>query len=123
VWIFPYVVTTNDPIPPSGLCEAVTIGDGAVVCTSSIILPGYSLAVGAFVGALSRVSQDVPVGGLYVGNPGKLIGPVTRLRHKPSGKQHPWYGHHGDAYPEAAQNRIREIARIVENACDQWQVD
>jgi acetyltransferase-like isoleucine patch superfamily enzyme len=117
VWIFPYVVTTNDPLPPSGLCVGVTIGAGAVVCTSSVVLPGITLGIGAFIGAMSRVSTDVPAGGLYVGNPGLLLGPVTKLRHKPTGKQHPWYGHHADAYPSAAQQRILEISRIVDAAC------
>jgi acetyltransferase-like isoleucine patch superfamily enzyme len=117
VWIFPYVVTTNDPLPPSGMCVGVTIEDGAVVCTSSVILPGKTLGTGAFVGAMSRVSADVPAGGLYIGNPGKLIGPVTKLRHLESDKQHPWYNHHRDAYPVEAHARIAEIAAIVEEAC------
>ena len=29
VWIFPYVVLTNDPHPPSDVCKGVTVGDYA----------------------------------------------------------------------------------------------
>ena len=115
VWIFPYVVLTNDPLPPSWLKEGVTVGDGAVICTSSVILPGAQLGRGAFIAALSRAKGHIPAGALVVGE-SKIIGTVDRLKHKPSGKQHPWMTHASDNYPPEAKDRIAQIyALLVED--------
>ncbi|MBK8196760.1 MAG: hypothetical protein IPK75_00200 [Acidobacteria bacterium] len=119
VWVFPYVVTTNDPIPPSGLQVGCTLAAGSVVCTSSILLPGTHLGQGAFVGAMSRASGNVPAGALLVGNPGRVIGSVRRLVHAQTGKNHPWMTHHASAYPPEAQSRIKQILRDLEEACEQ----
>lgn len=43
VWIFPYVVLTNDPHPPSEVMAGVTIEDFAVIATMSVILPGVTV--------------------------------------------------------------------------------
>ena len=40
VWIFPYVVLTNDPHPPSETIVGVTVEDFAVIATMSVVLPG-----------------------------------------------------------------------------------
>ena len=119
VWIFPYVVTTNDPIPPSGLCEGVTLDAGSTVCTGSVVLPGTQVGVGAFIGAMTRAGGIIRAGALVIGNPAKMVGSVRRLKHVDSGKQHPWYTHHADAYPPKAQSRIAEILAEVETACDE----
>lgn len=116
VWIFPYVVLTNDPIPPSGLKEGVTLGAGSVICTSAVILPGASLGVGAFVAAMSRARGSVPAGALVVGGEGKIIGSIRKLKHRPSGKQHPWMSHFATAYPQDAQARIQALHHEVEAA-------
>ena len=50
-WIFPYVVLTNDPNPPSESLLGVTIEEFAVVSTGSVILPGLTIASGALFGA------------------------------------------------------------------------
>lgn len=109
VWIFPYVVLTNDPIPPSGLKEGVTVGEAAVICTSAVVLPGTVLGRGAFVAAMSRARGTVPAGALVVGFDGKIVGSIRKLRHRASGKQHPWMTHFSGYYPEAAQKRIHDI--------------
>ncbi len=118
VWIFPNAITTNDPIPPSGLCHGPRIGHGAAVCTGSVVLPRSIIGDGAFIGAMTRVGGEVPSGALVVGNPGQVVGSVRRLKDRETGKQHPWFGHHADAYPAAAQNRIRELLLQVGAACD-----
>jgi len=118
-WIFPYVVTTNDPIPPSGLCRGPRIEPGSSVCTGSIVLPETHIGVGAFIGAMTRAGGAVPAGALMVGNPGKVVGSVRRLKDKETNKQHPWYQHHNDAYPDEAQPRIRSLLQEVIIACDQ----
>jgi acyl-[acyl carrier protein]--UDP-N-acetylglucosamine O-acyltransferase len=60
VWLFPYVVLTNDPHPPSHVCMGVTIEKYAVVATMSVVLPGIVIHEGALVGAHSSVTKDVP---------------------------------------------------------------
>lgn len=116
VWIFPYVVLTNDPIPPSGLKEGVTLGAGSVVCTSAVVLPGANVGAGAFVAAMARARGDIPAGALVVGGEGKVIGSIKKLKHRPSGKQHPWMNHFAAAYPEEAQARIKALHQEVEAA-------
>jgi len=119
VWVFPYVVTTNDPIPPSGMQVGVTLEAGSVVCTSSILLPGTHLGTGAFVGAMSRASGLIASAALYVGNPGRVIGSIRRLSHAGTGKQHPWMTHHAQAYPHEAQQRINQLMQELLAECDQ----
>lgn len=118
VWIFPYVVTTNDPIPPSGLQVGTVIGAGSAICTSSVVLPGARLGEGVLVGAMTRAGGEVPAGALVVGNPGRIVGSVRRLNHLQSGKQHPWMGHFSAGYPDSARARIAQLRKIVDAACD-----
>ena len=115
VWLFPYVVLTNDPIPPSGLKYGATLSDGVVVCTAAIILPGADLDVGAFIAASAKVGGNVDKGALVVGERGKTIGDVRKLKHMETNKQHPWMNHFSNHYPEEAQNKIREIQQILSN--------
>lgn len=114
VWIFPYAVLTNDPIPPSGLKEGVTLGAGSAVCTSAVVLPGTRVGRGAFIGAMTRARGDIPGGALVVGPEGAIVGTIRKLRHKPSGKQHPWMSHFATYYPAEAQERIAALHREVE---------
>ncbi len=51
VWIFPYVVLTNDPTPPSETLLGVTIEEFAIIATGSIIMPGKHIGKDALVGA------------------------------------------------------------------------
>jgi len=105
VWIFPYVVLTNDPIPPSGLKEGVSVESGAVICTSSVVLPGAHVGRGTFVAALTKAKGRMEDWHMYVGERCTDVGSVAKLFHKPSGKRHPWMQHFR-SYPEPAQKRI-----------------
>lgn len=102
VWIFPYVVLTNDPHPPSDTCIGVTIEDFAVIATMSTILPGVNIAQGALVGAHSLVSRDVAPDTIVVGVPAKSVGPTTKI--KLTGQQdeaaYPWRRHFHRGYPQ-----------------------
>lgn len=51
VWIFPYVVLTNDPHPPSNVTVGCEIGDYAAIATMSIILPGVKVGQHSLIGA------------------------------------------------------------------------
>jgi len=101
VWIFPYVVLTNDPHPPSEILTGPTLEKRAIVATGSVVLPGVTVGEDALVGAGAVVKDDVPARQIYVGNPGKVVGDVTRIRHKATGKPaYPWYNHYRKGYPE-----------------------
>src|SRR5581483_1539376 len=59
VWIFPYVVLTNDPHPPSDVLIGVEVEDFASIATMSVILPGVKVGTHSLVAAHSSVSRDV----------------------------------------------------------------
>lgn len=91
VWIFPYVVITNDPNPPSDLLMGVTIEEFAIVATNSIVMPGVTIHKDSLVGAGTIVTKDVSEGKVMVGNPGKEICDTTKIKNKETGKDvYPW---------------------------------
>ncbi|MBU3213958.1 N-acetyltransferase [Clostridium estertheticum] len=91
VWIFPYVVLTNDPTPPSEVMLGVTIDSFAVIATGSIILPGVHICEDGFVGAGAVVNRDVPKEAVVVGNPAKEICSVSKIKNKLTGELvYPW---------------------------------
>lgn len=91
VWIFPYVILTNDPTPPSENLIGVTVESYAVIATGSIILPGVNIGEDSFVGAGSVVSKDVEKETLVVGNPVKKTFPIQNMKNKQTGAQvYPW---------------------------------
>jgi acetyltransferase-like isoleucine patch superfamily enzyme len=102
VWIFPYVVLTNDPYPPSdGFHAGVTIERFAVVATSSVVFPGVVIGQGSLVAAQSLVREDVPPEMIYSGNPGKVRAPAKRLLLSDrSGPAYPWRRHFHRGYPD-----------------------
>jgi acetyltransferase-like isoleucine patch superfamily enzyme len=104
VWIFPYVVLTNDPHPPSNVMMGVTIEDFAAIATMSIILPGVTVKSGALVGAHSSVSKTVASDTVVAGSPAKFICETSEIKLKDgSGESaYPWRRHFHRGYPEAA---------------------
>lgn len=90
VWIFPYVVLTNDPMPPSEELYGVTVADFAVICTQSTILPGVELGEDSFVGAGSIVTKNIDCRMLVVGNPARNKGDIGILRDKNGINKYPW---------------------------------
>lgn len=102
VWIFPYVVLTNDPHPPSSVMQGVTVEDFAVIATMSVILPGAKIAEGVFVGAHSCVGGRTQKDMLYSGSPAKKIGPASKIKLKDGSRQpaYPWRTHFHRGYPE-----------------------
>lgn len=91
VWIFPYVVLTNDPTPPSEQLAGVTLEPFCVICTGSLLLPGVRVGEDALVGAGSVVTRDVEPQMIAVGNPAKAMGPITKIHNKFTQEQvYPW---------------------------------
>ena len=54
---------------PTLEARPVTIGDGAWICMSALLLPGVTIGPGAVVGAGSVIAEDVPAHTLVSGNP------------------------------------------------------
>lgn len=101
VWLFPYVVLTNDATPPSdGPLVGPTIEDFAVVATMTTVLPGIRIGRGALVGAHSAVTRDVAEDRLVIGSPAKDIGPTSRVRLPDGTPAYPWRRHFHRGYPE-----------------------
>lgn len=91
VWIFPYCILTNDPIPPSNKLFGVTVKKYSVIATNSVVLPGVIIEEESFIGAKTLVNKNVEKGSLVVGNPMKYIGKTEKLINKNTGKVHyPW---------------------------------
>ncbi|MBB27880.1 MAG: N-acetyltransferase [Gemmatimonadetes bacterium] len=100
VWLFPRVQFTNDPLPPSNIREAVRLKDMVVIATGSILLPGITIGLGAFVGAGSVVRSDVPDIHCVSGNPALIFSTLDKLFNYEHGLSYPWPKHFIRGYPE-----------------------
>jgi acetyltransferase-like isoleucine patch superfamily enzyme len=103
VWIFPYVVLTNDPHPPSAVLRGPRIEDFAAIATMSMILPGVIVGEGALIGAHSSVNRDVAPNTVAAGSPAKFICAANEIKLKDgTGRPaYPWRDHFHRGYPEA----------------------
>lgn len=102
VWIFPYVVLTNDPHPPSEVLQGVIVEDFAVISTMSVILPNTTIKTGCLIGASSLLGIKTEEGMLYSGNPAKKICLASRIKLKDGTRRpaYPWKSHFARGYPE-----------------------
>lgn len=103
VWIFPYVVLTNDPHPPSEVLLGVTVEDFVAIATMSVVLPGVTIRQGALVAAHSSVSRDVEADTVVGGAPAKFLCDTSKikLKNSPETSAYPWRKHFHRGYPEA----------------------
>lgn len=91
VFIYPYVVLTNDPTPPSNSCIGPSIGDYSQVAVFSVLLPGVKIGKHCLVGAGSIVGKDVADFQLVLGSPAKPIKDVREIKSRETGESHyPW---------------------------------
>lgn len=112
VWIFPYVVLTNDPHPPSNVMMGVTLEKYVAIATMSIILPGVTVREGALVGAHSSVSRDVEPNTVVAGSPAKYICDTDKIKLKDGSNKsaYPWRRHFHRGYlPETVAEWIAEF--------------
>lgn len=94
VWIFPYVVLTNDPTPPSNDFAGVHVHPFAIVATGAIIMPGLDLGQDCLIGAGAIVTKSVEAYGVAVGNPAKTVSDVRKVKNKLTGEAaYPWREH------------------------------
>ena len=100
VWIFPYVVLTNDPTPPSENFVGVHIHSFAIVATASIIMPGLDIGQDSLIGAGAIVTKSVEPYAVAVGNPAKSISDVRNVKNKVTGEPvYPWRNHFSNYMP------------------------
>lgn len=94
IWLYPHVVLTNDPNPPSEELAPITIENFATVAAQSVILPGRTVGTDAVVGAGSVVSKDVQKEKIVVGNPIREFGDTLEYKSKATGENvYPWRYH------------------------------
>ena len=101
-WLFPEVLLTNDPTPPSNDLIGVTLEDYVVVAAKSLLMPGIILKENSVIAAGSLVNIDVPEGKLVQGSPAKIIcnANVLRLKTDIRIKAYPWYKRFFRGYPK-----------------------
>jgi acetyltransferase-like isoleucine patch superfamily enzyme len=82
-WIGPSVTVTNAMYPKSPGAKADLRGPRilprAKIGAGVTLLPGITIGSDALIGAGAVVVRDVPDGAVVVGNPGRVIGDVSRL--------------------------------------------
>ena len=113
VWIFPYVVLTNDPHPPSDVMMGVTVEDYVAIATMSVILPGVTVKEGALVGAHSSVARDVEPNTVVAGSPAKYVCETNKIKLKDGSdlSAYPWRRHFHRGYlPETVVKWIAEFS-------------
>lgn len=94
VWLFPHVILTNDPTPPSSNFVGVHIHSFAIVASGAIVMPGLDLGQDCLIGAGAIVTKSVDPYTVVVGNPAKSISDVRKIKNKVTGKLvYPWREH------------------------------
>ena len=105
VWLFPGVVLTNDPHPPSDTCtRGALIRRYAAVAAGAVVMPGVEVGEHALVGAMSLVTKDVPAETVVVGVPAEPRGSVRDIQcqHDQLDAVYPWPLQFRRGYPEGA---------------------
>jgi acetyltransferase-like isoleucine patch superfamily enzyme len=112
VWLFPHVVLTNDPHPPSEILQGVIIKDYAAVAAMAVILPGVTIGEHSLVAAHACVSKDVKSGTVVGGVPAKVLCTTDKIKRKdhPELSAYPWTRHFHRGYPA-------EIVKQWKNNC------
>jgi acetyltransferase-like isoleucine patch superfamily enzyme len=96
VFLYPYVILTNDPTPPSEEWFGVEIGDYSIITTSSVLLPGVKIGAHCLVSANSVVNGKFDDNSFISGSPAKRICDLSKapIFNSVTGKRHyPWPNH------------------------------
>lgn len=92
VFIYPFVVFTNDPHPPSNICKGPKIGDYTQIAAHSVIFPMIEIGKNCLIGASSTVNKSFEDELVIVGTPAKVLCSIRNIRSKEKeGTMHyPW---------------------------------
>lgn len=88
IFIYPYVIFTNDPTPPSNICIGPKIDDYSQIATGSILLPGIKIGKHCLIGAGSVVGKDVGDYQVVVGVPAKIVKDIREIKDRKTGEAH-----------------------------------
>ena len=103
IWIFPYVVLTNDPTPPSHVLIGCTIEDYASVSAASVVLSGVRIGHHSLVAAQACVTKDVPPNMIVAGIPAHVVGNTNTIQLRDGSRRaaYPWTKHFTRGYPDS----------------------
>lgn len=94
VWVFPYVVFTNDPTPPSETLLGVHVESFAIVATGALLMPGVTVGADSLVAAGAVVTKDVPRYAIVMGSPARVRSDVRKVVGRVGGEPiYPWREH------------------------------
>lgn len=100
VWIFPHVILTNDPTPPSNDMLGIKIKSYAIIAAGAILLPGIIVEEDSLVAAGAVVTKDVQQFSVVAGNPAKRIADIREVKNKVTGENaYPWRQYFDRAMP------------------------
>ena len=100
VWIFPRVLFTNDPTPPSNEIVGSVVESFSSIGAGSIILPGSIIEGDSLIAAGSVVGKIIEKGYVYAGNPVKKIKKIEDVRnHVTEERAYPWMEHFDRGMP------------------------
>lgn len=111
VRIYPYVVLTNDPHPPSdGFMKGPILRRFAVIATHACVMPAVEVGEDSLVAAAALVTEDVPPRMVAGGVPAKVICSVEKIKLKDGtgGIAYPWRRHFHRGYPEGIVGEWKE---------------
>lgn len=103
VWIFPYVILTNDPTPPSNVLIGCTIEDYVSISAASVVLPGVTVGHHSLVAAHACVTKNVSPNKVVLGVPARDVGNASdiKLHDGSGGAAYPWTRHFTRGYPDS----------------------
>ncbi|MEI7502361.1 MAG: DapH/DapD/GlmU-related protein [Paludibacter sp.] len=105
VFIYPFVIFTNDPIPPSNYLIGSKVGDFSQIAAGSVILPGITIGKHSIVGANSLLNRNVGDYELYSGNPAVKVCKVNYIWDNKNKQPHyPWPYNFDRGLPWEGQN-------------------
>jgi len=101
VWLFPDVLLTNDPNPPSEQLIGPIIEDYVIIASKVTLLPGIRIGSHSVIGAHSLVSMDVSPGMFANGSPAKTMCKARdlRIKNEPGKRAYPWTKRFHRGYP------------------------
>lgn len=101
VFVYPYVVFTNDPTPPSEDLKGPYVGSYSQILTGAILLPGVRIGNHCMVAANAVAGGNFSDDLLIQGNPAKVIGKLSKMPlFNSKGKRHyPWPYHFDRGMP------------------------
>lgn len=100
VFIYPFVVFTNDPHPPSTVWKGPKIADYTQIAVSSIINSNVKIGNNCLVAANSFVKTDMPDFSVFAGSPAEKISDIRKINSKQvSGIHYPWMNNFSKGMP------------------------